>query len=661
MRLWSRFFVCGLAAAALGCAAYAVAAPSWAHAQTAADEETEDGPGFFGWLFGEERQRIKAVEAADSETQTRYTAAIEGAPSDDIDATARAALRVFQLQPQGAPSFALLKRRAEADTAQLKRLLRSEGYYEPDVTVEVTQTALDAAESEERRRPRSQERAAQVLFVVEPGPRYALAAHDFTPSPEAEPVGAALDAAALAAGGYGAEVGAPAVAAEIVSAEAAAAVALRREGYPYAEVKGRRAVANRDQKTLSVTSYLDSGPRTVFGPIVIEGLEQVEADYVLTYAPWREGDLFDESALTLFQRFLSQTDLFDAVSVKKPEAPPAPGPNGVVIAPITVRAEEGLSRSVGASARFSTDAGPAVRLSLEHRNLYGRNETLTGVLEADAETQELGVGLRLPQYLRPGQDLTGAASLSNTESDSFDELAAELRVTLSREVNDRLTLSAGADARVSELVDDDFEGTVLIAGAPLRASYDASDDTLDPREGFRLDLQAKPVVGLLGEEQVSYFTLDARASAYVPFDDAKKWVLAGRGRFGSVISQQFRFVPASDRLYSGGGASVRGYGEDEIGGVDEDGAPEGGRSVVEAGLELRGPIFGPVGFALFAEAGAVSDDPAPGFENDIQAAAGVGVRVATPVGPVRVDVAAPIERRERHDEFQVYFSIGQAF
>ena len=51
----------------------------------------------------------------------------------------------------------------------------------------------------------------------------------------------------------------------------------------------------------------------------------------------------------------------------------------------------------------------------------------------------------------------------------------------------------------------------------------------------------------------------------------------------------------------------------------------------------------------------------PDFEDGVQTAVGFGARYFSPAGPIRVDVAFPLNPRRQDDSFQVYFSIGQAF
>ncbi|MEM8818359.1 MAG: BamA/TamA family outer membrane protein, partial [Pseudomonadota bacterium] len=87
----------------------------------------------------------------------------------------------------------------------------------------------------------------------------------------------------------------------------------------------------------------------------------------------------------------------------------------------------------------------------------------------------------------------------------------------------------------------------------------------------------------------------------------------------------------------------------------------GGRSVIEAGMELRFPIVGDLGGVAFVEGGSVSTEVFPDFEEEFLVAAGAGVRYYSPVGPIRFDIGFPINGRDEDDVFQFYISIGQAF
>ena len=76
--------------------------------------------------------------------------------------------------------------------------------------------------------------------------------------------------------------------------------------------------------------------------------------------------------------------------------------------------------------------------------------------------------------------------------------------------------------------------------------------------------------------------------------------------------------------------------------------------------EYRFPIFGPVGGAVFADIGNVYPGSRIDF-GDLRYGAGVGFRYLSPVGPLRIDLAMPFQRRWYEDAFQYFISLGYAF
>jgi translocation and assembly module TamA len=144
-------------------------------------------------------------------------------------------------------------------------------------------------------------------------------------------------------------------------------------------------------------------------------------------------------------------------------------------------------------------------------------------------------------------------------------------------------------------------------------------------------------------------------------DNAKRYVFAARGRAGTLLGAERDALPSTKRLYSGGGGSVRGYESRFIGPLDFRGDPIGGRSVLEASVEMRIRIGESLGIVPFIDAGTVSKAIIPDFDDDVQIAAGLGLRYYTIIGPIRADLAVPINPREEDSQYQFYISIGQAF
>ncbi|HET6467002.1 MAG TPA: BamA/TamA family outer membrane protein, partial [Geminicoccaceae bacterium] len=139
-------------------------------------------------------------------------------------------------------------------------------------------------------------------------------------------------------------------------------------------------------------------------------------------------------------------------------------------------------------------------------------------------------------------------------------------------------------------------------------------------------------------------------------------VLALRGSAASMFGASREEIPADERLYAGGGGSVRGVGFQLAGPLDDNNDPLGGRSLVELGTEFRGRFTETIGGVVFLDAGTVYESTLPDFSRALRLGTGVGLRYITAIGPIRFDVGFPLDRRSGVDDaYQFYISIGQAY
>jgi outer membrane translocation and assembly module TamA len=120
-------------------------------------------------------------------------------------------------------------------------------------------------------------------------------------------------------------------------------------------------------------------------------------------------------------------------------------------------------------------------------------------------------------------------------------------------------------------------------------------------------------------------------------------------------------VPSNVRFFAGGPGSVRGFALNRLGPLDEDDDPLGGSSLIAGSVELRFPIVGDLGGALFVDFGNVFDDAFTYRLDELRYAVGPGIRYNTPIGPLRLDVGVIVDRRQDEAFGRVEFSIGQAF
>jgi outer membrane translocation and assembly module TamA len=143
----------------------------------------------------------------------------------------------------------------------------------------------------------------------------------------------------------------------------------------------------------------------------------------------------------------------------------------------------------------------------------------------------------------------------------------------------------------------------------------------------------------------------------------KNFVLAGRLRVGLMEPiQATTDIPIYRRFFSGGYNSVRGYRLDYLGPRDISGSPIGGNALLEGSLEARLPLYKDFRAVAFLDFGNVYLNIKNIDLGQVKYCSGLGLRYATPIGPIGVDVGLPLNPIDPHkDKYQFYFSIGQSF
>jgi translocation and assembly module TamA len=539
------------------------------------------------------------------------------------------------LQERPPATSARLRQRAKEDLQRLDTALRSEGYYEAEL-----RTRID-----EEKRP------VEITIEIDPGPRYRLTAFEVGyrgADPPPEDLHPNLEE-------LGIELGRRARAPAIVAAQRQWVTLMTQRGYPLATVIERKAVISRADKALKVRLLVESGPEARFGPVTITGLERVHEDHVRGMLPWQEGEVFDSRKVEEARRRLSASGLFASMTIVTAKIT---RPDGRL--PLELQLTEAAHRSIGFGGDWSTDVGFGGEVFWEHRNLFRNGEQLRLDLAAAEIEQSARARFRKPDFLAHDQALLGNLTMTRARTDAFDEDSLVAFAGMEFGLSPAWRASAGLAPEYSQLEDEEGEERFTLIGAPLGASRDATDDRLNPTRGTRLNLALTPYYGT-DDSQVLFLSAVAGGSAYYALDADKRFVLAGRARFGALVGESTEVLPANKRFYAGGGGSIRGYEFQTVGPLDPDDDPLGGRSLVELSAEVRTRITDEIGLVPFLDGGSVFDSAYPDFDETLRWAAGIGLRYFTAVGPIRVDFAFPLNGRDVDDTFQFYVSFGQAF
>jgi len=532
---------------------------------------------------------------------------------------------------------------ARAEYARQVGALYQKGFYSSVVSVRVD--GREAADISPLATPASID---EIVVTVDPGPPFVFGTARVAPlAPKTTlPEGFAPGQRARSA---------------LVGEAAAAGIdRWRRLGHAKAEIAEENIVADHRNATLSADIRLDAGPQLTFGQLNVEGVRRVDPARVRAIAGLPEGETFSPDDLDLATTRLRRSGAFRSVALEEAEAV---GPGDTL--DITAQLVEERPRRAGVGAELSSLEGLTLSTFWLHRNLLRGAERLRFDLEAAGIGGDSGgvdylasVRFDRPATFNADTGLYLEASFEEVDGPNGEERNIRVGGGLTHVFSERLEGELGLAYQYSELDDAFGKRTLEHLLMPGRLTFDDRDDPLNAKDGIYLDLEATPFYGISDSAPGARLFLDARA--FRAFGDAERIVLAGRAQLGSVMGAEADEVPTDMLFFSGGAGTVRGQEFESLGIELPNGRLVGGRSFVGLSAELRATVSGPWSVVAFADTGFVGEDSWGGDKGEWHSGGGLGVRYDTGIGPIRVDVATPLDG-DTGGNVELYIGIGQAF
>ena len=231
-------------------------------------------------------------------------------------------------------------------------------------------------------------------------------------------------------------------------------------------------------------------------------------------------------------------------------------------------------------------------------------------------------------------------------------------------VDETLSFTGGIKYERGQTSDQISEVSYGLVGIPVGLKFDNTDKPLDPSTGVRVAANITPYPTALGSS-VGLTRGTATLSGYYALDEDANTILAGRIGLGTLLDAptDLRDIPSNYRFFTGGSDSVRGYRFQTIGPrTPPFNFTVGGRSEFDASFEARIKVTDTIGVVPFFDIGGAYPGRMPDFvRGDTRMSAGIGLRYYTGFGPVRLDLAFPINPRPGDQPVVLYVSIGQAF
>jgi outer membrane protein assembly complex protein YaeT len=447
---------------------------------------------------------------------------------------------------------------------------------------------------------------------------------------------------------------------------------LPNHGYPRVKVKGK-ILLDEQNDTAIIHLKVEPGTIAYFGPTRVKEPEKLETPVkaILDKMTFKQGEIFSLEEMFKTQRKLYATDLFKSVVLTPEEVP-----SGERNIPIVIEVEEKKKRGLKVGLGYGDEDKLRARLGLRYRNLWGGGR----VLDLDSRYSSLGYlvteTFSNPVIFNSNFDFVQQTGARHRDLPGFTDQAYFTQARLEHDLALDMRYYLGYGLEFSRPFSIPLETLIRLQGtAPeklYRASFvifglrqDTVDNHIEPTAGGILTFSNEVAPTFLGSG-LQYAQSVVELKRYHALGDSG-FVLAGRLKFGIIQPMQSTGqIPIQKRFFSGGANSVRGYQLDYLGPRNANGDPIGGDAVIEASLEGRFPLplyNNKIGGVVFMDAGNVYFKAREIDPGQLKYSPGVGLRYLSPIGPIGVDVAFPVNRidYERDRPYQIHFTIGYGF
>jgi translocation and assembly module TamA len=417
----------------------------------------------------------------------------------------------------------------------------------------------------------------------------------------------------------------------------------RDRGYMSAGFSESRIDVYPDELSADISLRFDSGPRYSFGEISIDQ-DILDDDLAAAYLSFRRGDPYDTRLIAESQIVLRDTGYFDGINV----TPGVPDHERREV-PLDVALIEAPRKLLSYGVGLSTDTGPRLRFARTIRRFNERGHQLGFNAQLSPVVSEVAADYRLP-YGDPRFEWVSfdvGAKREDTDTSESDSLELGARRVL------HLRNGWTRTQMLSFLIED-FEvgsqlGRARLLTPALEWSRLRADDSLRPDRGSKIDLELRAASDDLGSD-----------TSFLQIVAGGKWIFstpaAGRvlvrSQMGATSTDEFTNLPPSVRFFAGGDNSVRGYDFETLGPVNEAGEVIGGPNLFTASVEYEHPVRERWSVAVFYDTGNAFDDT----NVKLVSGTGFGARWQSPLGPIRVDIAKPLDGIDR--SLRLHISLG---
>ncbi|HEY0961938.1 MAG TPA: autotransporter assembly complex family protein [Pseudomonadales bacterium] len=415
------------------------------------------------------------------------------------------------------------------------------------------------------------------------------------------------------------------------------------EGYFGATFADAQIALDLDANRADVALRFDPGPRYRFGRITVRSDSRLNSDVIDGMMPVQEGDPYSSDALADVRASLDASQYFRQIRVS-----PQIGSAAQQQVPVDVELEMRPRHAWTTGLGFTTDTGPRARLSYDNRYVNARGHRLNVDSSVSQVRSQLDGNYLIPLADASRQSLNFAGGYSVEDNESFESKRTKLEASVRNQNRAGWLQTVFIDTQHDDYIVAGQQDTSVLSTLGASLSRTKADNLINPNQGWKLYTQLRGA----SDDVLSDAT-------FVQWYGSAKHVLGfGRSRLLSRIEVGATWIdlqdelPASLRYFAGGDQSIRGFAFRELGPVNAANEVIGGKQLIVGSVEYDFQVRENWRVAVFADTGNAFND-----RDDLEwrHSAGFGVRWMSPIGPVRVDIAHPIDGT---DAFRLHVTMG---
>jgi len=403
-------------------------------------------------------------------------------------------------------------------------------------------------------------------------------------------------------------------------------------------------VSQREAKA-TIELILETGSHYRFGEITFIGASIYPESFLKRYLDFEPGEVFSYSKINQTQLNLINSDRFQEVTVeaKKEESQDFCVPVQVTLTPSKPKR---LRFGMG----YETDIGANVSARYQDVNFYRRGHELEAELSLAQRLQGLVTRYVLPSTRDLDSHTFIRLGLQREDTETYESRSLFLEPGYVHSFGRGMLGSAYVQWRFEDFTIGEEDGRSRLLMPGLRFSRRQYNDLIRPTRGYRYALETRGAAQVFGSD-TNFLQWLWNGDALIPLPLG--FSLLSRIEGGTTLSHSLEDLPPSVRFFAGGDRSVRGYAYQSLGPRDANGDVTGGKHLLVGSIELEKAIAKIFGVAAFYDVGNAFNSL---DHMDLQQGVGIGIRLYTPVGPIRLDLARQIGVKD--PDFRIHFTVG---